>query len=669
MEIRKYYKNILYSGENSIMATDICLVSMPYSAVTTPSLALGVLETYIAEFDHKVDSIYGNLEYAKIIGLSEYEFINSSFNDYLLGEWTFSKVAFEKNDLSDEGFFDLFTDFTAEKRAQMLEIRKKAEQFVDDMAITILAKNPKIVGCTSTFQQNCASLALLRKLKAANPNIITLMGGANCEGIMGQTISEEFPWVDYVFSGECDDIIGSFINKLMLDQPIDYHNLPHGFITQKHQNLITNVGATKKPPRAYISDMADVGIPTFDSYFKSLDELDLSEYISPGLVAETSRGCWWGAKKHCTFCGLNGGTMTHRSKTAEATIEEFAHLSSKYNVNKFLIVDNILPIEYMNTVLPQLADNTDYSLFYETKANLKRVHVEKLAKAGIKWIQPGIEGLHDDFLKIIKKGTTAIQNVAALKWCRSFGIRVTWNLLCEAPFEQEQWYEEIAEWLPLVSHLHPPFDQMAKICYHRFSPYFNKPEEYGLTLEPTKSYQYVYPLAKEKVFNLAYFFMQASSKTKGIYTLNFTFNPASPAHKKVQGLLDHWSNTWLDGAIPMLFMADHGDTIIIMDSREVATNFTHILSGLTAEIYRLAAEPIPKGRLLVKAKELHQQTDKPFCEDEFEQCLAFLVDNKLMLHLSKCYIALAFVGESPEMLENKDSPGGNVDLEKLASHS
>lgn len=649
------------------MKTDICLISMPYTSLSTPSLALGVLENYISKYGNTVDSVYGNLEFAKKIGLAEYEFINNAFNDYLIGEWTFSQSAFLQNDLDDEGFFALFRDLDKPKKQMLLSIRDSATNFIDDMAKSVLAKQPKIVGCTSTFQQNCASLALLRKIKNADPSIITLMGGANCEGIMGQTISKEFTWVDYVFSGECDDVIGEFIDKLVKGDSIDNRNLPYGFITQKHKAIFTDASIKKKAPRAHMEDMSLVSSPIFDSYFNTLNNLNLSEYISPGLLAETSRGCWWGAKQHCTFCGLNGGSMEHRSKLPAVAIEEMKYLSTRYNVNKFFIVDNILPVEYMNTVLPELADKYEYNIFYETKANLKKGHVEKLAKAGIKWIQPGIEGLHDDFLKIIKKGTTAIQNVAALKWCRSYGVRVTWNLLCDAPFEQASWYDEMAEWLPLVSHLHPPFDQMAKICYHRFSPYFNNPEQFGLTLEPTKSYQYVYPLSKNKLFNLAYFFIKQTDKTQGIYTLNFTFTSETSAHEKVQNILNDWSNSWLEGALPMLFMVDQESQIIIMDTRKVATNFTHILTGLTATIYRMIAEPTPKARLLVKLTEYYQTAEETYTEEALEESIDFLIKNHLMIHLSKCYMSLAFIGESPEMLDNQDAPSGCIDLAKATN--
>ena len=36
----------------------------------------------------------------------------------------------------------------------------------------------------------------------------------------------------------------------------------------------------------------------------------------PVDVVETSRGCWWGERSHCTFCGLNGMGMTYRSKNS-----------------------------------------------------------------------------------------------------------------------------------------------------------------------------------------------------------------------------------------------------------------------------------------------------------------------------------------------------------------
>ena len=48
--------------------------------------------------------------------------------------------------------------------------------------------------------------------------------------------------------------------------------------------------------------------------------------VVPTLLFETSRGCWWGAKSHCTFCGLNGETMAFRSKSPRRALDELEQL-------------------------------------------------------------------------------------------------------------------------------------------------------------------------------------------------------------------------------------------------------------------------------------------------------------------------------------------------------
>ena len=38
----------------------------------------------------------------------------------------------------------------------------------------------------------------------------------------------------------------------------------------------------------------------------------------PSVFVETSRGCWWGERMHCTFCGLNGATMAYPQQVGAA---------------------------------------------------------------------------------------------------------------------------------------------------------------------------------------------------------------------------------------------------------------------------------------------------------------------------------------------------------------
>lgn len=633
---------------------DICLICMPYASLERSSLALGLINTYISAFGHRVESIYGNLQFAAMTSVDEYFLVEDVNQEALIGEWVFSRAAFAEHVRDDQAYLASLSMYTADIGQQLLRIREQAERFIDVLADQILAKNPKIVGCSSTFQQNCASLALLKKIKASRPDIITLMGGANCEGVMGQTISQSFDWVDYVFSGECDEVIGHFVHQLMEGVRFDAHNLPDGVIGHRAR-LITQTNSSAepaKPPRAFVSDMSKVGIPEYTDYFTTIETLGLSSVISPGLMVESSRGCWWGAKRHCTFCGLNGHSMIHRSKSEEAMLTELQQLSSKHGVYKFGMADNILPLEYIDTVLPRLAEDPQYSLFYETKANLRHHQVKLLAKAGAKWIQPGLESLQDDFLRLIKKGSTAIQNVSTLKSSRECGVRLSWSMLAGAPGECNQWYVEMAQWLGAISHLQPPQKELVQIGFHRFSPYFDKADEYGLNLQPIKNYQVVYPLSGQALFDMAYYFHHHPASKPSHATV-------LPGHQLIQSALNQWSDAfWRQDHPPILSMFDHGSKIKIFDTREVATKLAHDLLGITATVYRLCAEPVGQDRLLNKLLELGEQIS----QSALDKLLAQLVADQLMLHLSHCYLSLALSGDIPMLPRVNDFPSGYLAL-------
>jgi ribosomal peptide maturation radical SAM protein 1 len=226
------------------------------------------------------------------------------------------------------------------------------------------------------------------------------------------------------------------------------------------------------------------------------------------LAVESSRGCWWGRKSHCTFCGLNGGTMAFRSKSAPRFAAELETLSRKHETTHFAVTDNILDMSYLRSLFPELVKQARrYHLFYETKSNLRKEQVELLAAAGVSVLQPGIESFSTDILKLMAKGTSRLQNIQLLKWCYELGVRVTWNLLYGFPGEDPHEYQEMADLLPSLFHLSPP-SGCSKVRLDRFGPYWKSPETYGLhNLRPYWSYDFalagVPPAERAR---LAYFF-------------------------------------------------------------------------------------------------------------------------------------------------------------------
>ena len=97
--------------------------------------------------------------------------------------------------------------------------------------------------------------------------------------------------------------------------------------------------------------------PDFSDYFTDLRALGDAQpaTLPDALPVETSRGSWWGVKNHCTFCGLNGATMTFREKLPATALAEFDALEAEWGVGCFAVADNIMPLRFLTELLPSLA--------------------------------------------------------------------------------------------------------------------------------------------------------------------------------------------------------------------------------------------------------------------------------------------------------------------------
>src|SRR5947209_12986231 len=119
------------------------------------------------------------------------------------------------------------------------------------------------------------------------------------------------------------------------------------------------------------------------------------------------------------------------------------------------MVDNIFDMKYFKDLLPSLRKRkTKLALFYETKANLTKEQLLSMKAAGIVALQPGIESLSTYVLGLMRKGTTALQNIQMLKWCKEIGIVPHWNVLYGFPGERPSDYLEMAHLMGALHHLH-----------------------------------------------------------------------------------------------------------------------------------------------------------------------------------------------------------------------
>ena len=171
--------------------------------------------------------------------------------------------------------------------------------------------------------------------------------------------------------------------------------------------------------------MDEVPTPTYEEFFKRLERSPLRAELWPevAILFESSRGCWWGAKSHCTFCGLNGSLMPFQKKPPARVVDEILGFAAQYKILDFVAVDDIIDLGHIRDLLPQLsAARCDLEIFYETKANLKKDQLRTFYSSGVHAIQPGIESLSTPILRLMRKGVTALQNIRLLKWCAEIGI-------------------------------------------------------------------------------------------------------------------------------------------------------------------------------------------------------------------------------------------------------
>ncbi|MCG8346315.1 MAG: RiPP maturation radical SAM C-methyltransferase [Chloroflexales bacterium] len=627
----------------------IALINMPFASHYIPSIGLSLLKATLNQQAIPVDILYLNLVFGEWCDPELYRALSLGYpnNTDLIGEWIFTGALYGEDPAAEKDFVNTILlgrraneaapagneiggdgRLSLEQVQRLVDLRKKAQAFLHWCMKTYHWSQYAVVGFTSLFQQQIASLALARLIKDQYPETAIVFGGANCESSMGICLLDNFSFVDAVCSGEGDIVAPQLFSALANGTAI--HNLPGIFYRQSDAS--ENLSVKPMVSQSLVVRMDDVPIPDYDDYFAAYHASTFTKLQLPRVLFETSRGCWWGVKSHCAFCGLNGVTMAFRTKSATRVIEELGHLHQRYGhlTSYFSAVDNILSMSYFKDVIPALQNlDLPLNLFYEVKANLNKEQVHALARAGIRYIQPGIESLSTSVLKLMGKGATFLQNVRLLKWCKQYGIHVHWNFLFGFPGEDASEYDYIAKLIPLLTHLDAP--DWGRVRFDHFSPYFSNPKQFGLVnVKPYPAYSYIYPLLQEAdLFRIAYYFEAEFAGADDVsgYTHLLRTN------------LAQWKQAV---TASQLLATRHNYQLVIWDHRLGSILPVHVLEGLRKEIYELCADITNISTLY---KFLTASTQSTCSEAELAKELKYLVEQGLIVQEGTRYLALAV---SPE---------------------
>lgn len=603
----------------------VALVNMPFAMADRPSIQCGLLKAQLARAGHEVDVHYLNLELAAELGSFYWELARRR-QDLLLGDWLFSVAAFGRRlDATDYREISASLDATCRDLGvefdDLLEMRDRVlPEWVERCADATDWADYDLVGFTSTFTQNTAAFALARVLKERHPDLVTVFGGANFDGDMGKEFARKLSFIDYAVIGEGDMALPKLVAQVA--QGKSALGLP-GVVGKNGKGLVDG------GPCQRVHDLDALPDPDYDEYFATLFRLGRRKVLGGGaplLLFESARGCWWGEKQHCTFCGVNNNGMHFRSKSAGEAAGQLRRLADRYRIVNFEAVDNIMDHRYLQNLCEPLSEeHYDYRLFYEVKSNLKPSQLKALRRAGVKVIQPGIESLNSHLLQLMRKGVTTLRNVRLLKWAHYYDLDVRWNLLTGFPGEREEDYEEQLQLLPLLRHLEPPTG-VGPLWLERFSPYFFDRSYPVEDIQPMDVYRCVYPEDELDLDQIAYFF-----KYRMPTTLPNTFH--RPLHQAVA----EWKEAWQERPRPELVYQRAPDWIQVID-RRTDQPAVHAFAGPAADIYELCGETERTVRWLVAER---QRQEAPVKEDWLRDVLHDFCELGLMLEENGRFLSLA----------------------------
>src|SRR5215475_8200792 len=203
-------------------AWPVALVSMPFMHIDRPSIQLGLLKAVGEAHGFPVRTLHANLDFAARIGVDYYRLLAEQ-RGRLVGDWLFSLEAF--GDAAPDREARLLAEFGDELgylagpsgtvRDRLLPTREHdVPAFLDALVADFPWHDVRVVGFSSTFQQNTASFALARRLKQRYPDLVTVFGGANFDGEMGAELVRSVDCIDYAVIGEGDTAFPCLLDAL-----------------------------------------------------------------------------------------------------------------------------------------------------------------------------------------------------------------------------------------------------------------------------------------------------------------------------------------------------------------------------------------------------------------------------------------------------------------------
>lgn len=276
----------------------------------------------------------------------------------------------------------------------------------------------KLFGVSAKLYQLLPANVLCEIVKELSPDTKIVIGGIGTKE-EALAIMKNFKYYDFAVWGEGEYVLLELYKCILSNDLNKIENIP--FIAYRNENEIKVSSSVKK----IFFDINSPIIADYSDFFEQ-NKKELSELSIP---IEGSRGCHW---KKCKFCFLNDG-YKYRTKNINNIIEEINNQINRYNVKKFLFLDNDMVGRDVKTfeslldsfiLLRQTHEDFEIVLAEIISKELNSYIVKKMALAGFSHVQIGYESPSDFLLKKISKKNSFASNLLFMKWAKYYAINV-----------------------------------------------------------------------------------------------------------------------------------------------------------------------------------------------------------------------------------------------------
>ncbi len=536
----------------------ILLVSTPFILHDMPPAGIGALKAILNQNNYKTDVCHLSLHLESIIGESAYFYLT---DNPWSAEFVYSACLFtqKKRVAKLKHIFKQRLknndDYCFPKKFQNFDrLIKEIKSFNKIVENSIFKQKYDVVGFSINGNQLLASIYFAQKYKAQHPDTKIILGGDACLGEVGKSYLSAFPWIDYVVHGEGEKTLLKILNRLKKNTGSQIAGCSY-----RLENQIIS-----QPFKEPIKTLNKLPIPDHSDFF---NEIKNRKAVLPKLYLpiEMARGCWW---NKCAFCNLSYSRQGKRKKfSPKHILKTLEHHSEQYQELNYLCTDVVEYRPLIKLLKTIQKSKKQFEFFMEARVSIKYDELKELKKTGLTEIQFGIESLSTCLLKKMNKGSTAIENIKALKFAKELNIKTSYNLITHFPGETKSDYKTTLKNIKISWHL----------TYDFFESYFSldfgspmqlHPHKYGLKkLKPHHNYKFLFP---SEIYNKLHFIswnFETSKPVQGSYHKNLEKEGFQNDHE------------------PKLTYRNGENFILITDTRYEEKPTQYHLTSLTKDIY------------------------------------------------------------------------------------